>query len=99
MRCWWACGEEANPAALMHHSDKGSQYTSDKFQHFWKSQNMTRSTSRRGEFWYHAAMKSLFSTVTTERCARTVYQTSEQARADVFDYIERSTTRSENTRN
>ena len=34
-------------------------------------------------------MESFFSTLKTERCARTVYQTREQARADVFDYIER----------
>ena len=45
--------------------------------------------SRRGECWDNAAMESFFSTLKTERCARTVYRTREQARADVFDYIER----------
>jgi hypothetical protein len=44
--------------------------------------------SRRGECWDNAAMESFFSTLKTERCAQTVYQTREQARADVFDYIE-----------
>jgi putative transposase len=45
--------------------------------------------SRRGECWDNAAMESFFSTLKTERCARTVYRTRERARADVFDYIER----------
>jgi len=70
------------PAALMHHSDQGSQYTSDEFQQLLKSQNITCNMSRRGECWDNAAMESFFSKLKTERCARTVYQTREQARAD-----------------
>ena len=82
----WCRGK---PAALMHHSDQGSQYTSEEFQQLLKSQNITYSMSRRGECWDNAAMESFFSTLKTERCTRTVYLTREQARADVFDYIER----------
>ena len=63
------------------------QYTSDEFQQLLKSQNITCSMSRRGERWDNAAMESFFSTLKGERCARTVYRTREQARADVFDYI------------
>ena len=85
-----ALWRRGKPAALMHHSDQGSQYTSDEFQQLLKSQNITCSMSRRGECWDNAAMESFFSTLKTERCARTVYQTRAQARADVFDYIERS---------
>lgn len=84
-----ALWRRGKPAALMHHSDQGSQYTSDEFQQLLKSQNITCSMSRRGECWDNAAMESFFSTLKTERCARTVYGTREQARADVFDYIER----------
>jgi len=84
-----ALWRRGKPAALMHHSDQGSQYTSEEFQQLLKSQNITCSMSWRGECWGNAAMESLFSTLKTERCARTVYQTREQARADVFDYIER----------
>lgn len=64
-------------------------YTSDEFQQLLKSQNITCSMSRRGECWEDAAMESFSSTLKTERCARTVYQTRAQARSDVFDYIER----------
>jgi putative transposase len=45
--------------------------------------------SRRGECWDNAAMESFFSTLKTERCARTIYRTRREARADVLDYIER----------
>lgn len=84
-----ALWRRGKPTALMHHSDQGSQYTSDDFQQLLKSQNITCSMSRRGECWDNAAMESFFSTLKTERCMRTVYRTREEARADVFDYIER----------
>lgn len=86
LMAWWRRGR---PAALMHPSDQGSQYTSDEFQQLLKSQNITCSMSRRGECWNNAAMEIFFSTLKTGRCARTVYQTREQAKADVFDCIER----------
>jgi putative transposase len=44
-----ALWRRGKPAALMHHSDQGSQYTSDEFQQLLKSQNITCSMSRRGE--------------------------------------------------
>jgi len=48
------------------------------------------SMSRSGNVWDNAAMESFFSSLKTERTARTAYQTRNEARADVFDYIERS---------
>lgn len=44
--------------------------------------------SRAGEVWDNSAMESFFSSLKTERVARKVYRTREQARSDVFDYIE-----------
>jgi putative transposase len=75
--------------ALLHHSDQGSQYTSEHFQELLKAQGITCSMSRAGEVWDNSAMESFFSSLKTERTARKVYRTREQARADVFDYIER----------
>src|SRR5215213_2642932 len=46
------------------------------------------SMSRSGNVWDNAAMESFFSSLKTERTARKVYRTRDQARADVFDYIE-----------
>ena len=45
--------------------------------------------SRAGEVWDNSAMESFFSSMKTERVSRKTYRTREQARADVFDYIER----------
>lgn len=45
--------------------------------------------SRAGNVWDNSAMESFFSSLKTERTARKVYRTRDEARADVFDYIER----------
>ena len=50
---------------------------------------ITCSMSRSGNVWDNAAMESFFSSLKTERTARKVYRTRDDARADVFDYIER----------
>ena len=84
-----ALWRRGKPSSLMHHSDQGSQYTSDDFQQLLKAQGITCSMSRRGECWDNAAMESFFSSMKTERLSRKVYRTREEARSDVFDYIER----------
>jgi putative transposase len=66
-----------------------TQYTSEHFQELLKEQGITCSMSRAGEVWDNSAMESFFSSLKTERTARKVYRTREQARADVFDYVER----------
>jgi putative transposase len=50
---------------------------------------VTCSMSRSGNVWDNAAMESFFSSLKTERTARTVYRSRNDAKADVFDYIER----------
>ena len=75
--------------ALLHHSDQGSQYTSEQFQRLLSDNGITCSMSRAGNVWDNSAMESFFSSLKTERTARKVYRTRDEARADVFDYIER----------
>ena len=75
--------------ALLHHSDRGSQYTSEQFQRLMADHGVTCSMSRAGNVWDNAAMESFFSSLKTERTARKMYRTRDQAKADVFDYIER----------
>jgi putative transposase len=84
-----AVWRRGRPVALLHHSDQGSQYTSEHFQELLKEQGITCSMSRAGEVWDNSAMESFFSSLKTERTAKKVYRSREQARADVFDYIER----------
>jgi putative transposase len=75
--------------ALLHHSDRGSQYTSESFQRLLDELGVTCSMSRSGNVWDNAVMESFFSTLKTERTNRKHYGTRNAARADVFDYIER----------
>jgi putative transposase len=86
MMAVWRRGK---PMALLHHSDRGSQYTSEHFQGLLKDQGITCSMSRAGEVWDNSAMESFFSSLKTERTSRKVYRSRTDARSDVFDYIER----------
>ncbi|MER8805257.1 IS3 family transposase [Mesorhizobium sp. M0998] len=83
-----AIWRRGKPDSLLHHSDQGSQYTSEQFQRLMADHGITCSMSRSGNVWDNAAMESFFSSLKTERTARKVYRTRDDARADVFDYIE-----------
>ena len=84
-----AIWRRGKPDALLHHSDQGSQYTSEQFQRLMADNGVTCSMSRSGNVWDNAAMESFFSSLKTERIARKTYRTRNHARQDVFDYIER----------
>jgi len=84
-----AIWRRGKPASLLHHSDQGSQYTSEQFQRLLKDHGIDCSMSRAGEVWDNSAMESFFSSLKVERVDRKTYRTRNQARADVFDYIER----------
>jgi putative transposase len=86
MMAIWRRGK---PDALLRHSDQGSQYTSEQFQRLMADNGVTCSMSRSGNVWDNAAMESFFSSLKTERIARKTYRTRNQAKAEVFDYIER----------
>lgn len=57
--------------------------------HLPEKSGIVCSMSRSGNVWDNAAMESFFSSLKTERTARKAYQTRNEAKADVFDYIER----------
>jgi len=77
------------PDALMHHSDRGSQYTSEQFQRLMTDHGIACSMSRAGNCWDNAATESFFSSLKIERTARKTYRSRDEAKADVFDYVER----------
>ena len=84
-----AIWRRGKPDALLHHSDQGSQFTSEQFQRLMADNGVTCSMSRSDNVWDNAAMESFFSSLKTERIARKTYRSRNQARAEVFDYIER----------
>ncbi len=84
-----AIWRRGKPDALIHHPDRGSQYTSEQFQSLLAEARVTCSMSRSGNVWDNAAMENFFSPLKTERIAHKVFRTRDHARAEVFDYIER----------
>jgi putative transposase len=84
-----AIWRRGKPQQLMHHSDQGSQYTSEQFQRLLSELGVTCSMSRSGNVWDNSAMESFFSSLKTERVRGKIYATRTEAKADVFDYVER----------
>jgi putative transposase len=70
------------------HSDQGSQFTSMDWAAFLKHHNLEHSMSRRGNCHDNAVAESFFNLLKRERIRRKTYRTREEARQDVFDYIE-----------
>ncbi|EMC4384844.1 IS3 family transposase [Cronobacter sakazakii] len=70
------------------HSDQGSQYTSHEWQSFLKSHGLEGSMSRRGNCHDNAVAESFFRLLKRERIKKKIYGTREEARSDIFDYIE-----------
>ncbi len=70
------------------HSDQGSQYGSDDWIRFCDDNNLVTSMSRRGNCYDNAVAESFFGSLKKERIRRRIYRTREEARSDIFEYIE-----------
>ena len=73
---------------VMIHSDQGSQGSSSDWRSFLKANNLVASMSRRGNHHDNAVAESFFQLLKRERIKRKIYTTRQDARDDVFDYIE-----------
>ncbi len=73
--------------SVLFHSDRGCQYTSHGFQNELKRLNMIGSMSRKGNCWDNACSESFFHTLKTELIYRNHYKTRDNARIDIFEYI------------
>lgn len=82
----WQKGHD-RPSIL--HSDRGSQFTSHEYQKFLSDHNLISSMSAVGSCYDNAAAESFFGLLKRERVNRRRYLTRSEARADIFDYIER----------
>lgn len=76
------------PPGLIHHSDRGIQYASEAYRRALATANITPSMSRKGNCWDNAPMESFFHTLKTERVHHREYTTRDEARRDLFGYIE-----------
>lgn len=73
---------------LVHHSDRGSQYASHDYQKLLKAHKMICSMSRRGNCWDNAPVESFFHSLKTEMIYWEDFETREEARLKIFEWIE-----------
>jgi putative transposase len=73
---------------LIHHSDRGVQYASADYRAALHSTGIQASMSRRADCYDNAPMESFFHTLKTEQVYHQQYATREQAKSDIFAYIE-----------
>jgi len=73
---------------LLLHSDRGSQYASRLYQLLLVKHGILCSMSGKGNCWDNAVMESFYHTLKVELIYQNTYQTRNQARRDIFEYIE-----------
>jgi putative transposase len=76
------------PAGVIHHSDRGSQFGSLLVGRTLREAGIIPSMGRVGDPWDNALMESAIGTIKTELVRRHIFQSRDQARLAVFDYIE-----------
>jgi len=80
--------QDRQPAAgVLHHSDQGSQYTSDVYQTMLNDALVQCSMSRVGNCYDNAVIESFFATLKTE-CVTAPFPTRALARTTIFEYVE-----------
>jgi putative transposase len=85
---WMALGRRNPAGELMHHSDRGSQYTSLAYQSVLAQFQIQVSMSGKGDCYDNAMMESFFSSLKTECVHRQVYQSHAEAKLSIFEWIE-----------
>ena len=83
-----AVGQRHPRAGLIHHTDQGAQYRSRAYQQLVKATGLVASMSRKGNCYDNAVVESFFSTLKNELGLERVYHTREEARGEVFEFIE-----------
>ena len=73
---------------LIHHSDRGVQYASGDFQDLLKDNKATCSMSRKGNCWDNACVESFFGSLKNEWVRGEIYETFDDAKKAIFNYIE-----------
>jgi putative transposase len=83
-----ALQQQQPPPGLLHHSDRGVQYACTAYRSALEENDVICSMSRRGNCYDNAPMESFFSTLKRELVYHQDYQTRDEARRSIFEYIE-----------
>ena len=73
---------------VMHHTDRGSNYTCQEYQRKLADERMLSSMSRKAECYDNAVAESFFSTLKNELMWDNSFESHEQAQSAIFEYIE-----------
>ena len=73
---------------LIWHTDRGSQYASDSHRKILQQHGIEQSMSRKGDCWDNAVSESFFHTLKTELVHHCNFKTREEAKHQIFEYIE-----------
>jgi len=73
---------------ILTHSDRGSQYASDHYQRVLEKHGIQCSMSGVGQCWDNAPMESFFASLKKELVHHEDYQTREEAKTSLFEYVE-----------
>ncbi len=82
---WWS--RRPQKGQLIHHSDRGVQYASGAFRKLLETHGIEGSMSRKGDCWDNAVVESFFGSLKSERIHWRSYQSREEARDDIVEYI------------
>jgi putative transposase len=85
---WMALGRRQPVEELLHHSDRGSQYTSLVYQSVLAQFHIQVSMSGKGDCYDNAMLESFFSSLKTECVHQHAYQSRSEAQASIFEWIE-----------
>ena len=77
-----------NPKGVLFHSDRSVQYASKKFRRILRRYEFVQSMSRKGNCWDNAVVESFFSTLKSELIQGYRYPTRQEAKEEIFEYIE-----------
>lgn len=83
-----ALGRRRTAPGLIHHSDRGSQYTAAAHRRLLTSRGIVCSMSRRGNCWDNAVAESFFATLETELLVDLRGRNREEVEQEVFRYVE-----------
>jgi len=75
------------PRGTLIHSDQGSQFGSDAWRRFCRTNRLEPSMSRKGNCWDNAVVESFFASLKKERIKKMIYKNRDVAIADITDYI------------
>ena len=78
---------QRKPNGTINHSDQSSQYGSDDWRRFCRTNKLEPSMSRRGNCWGNAVAESVFSSLKMERIKKRIYKTRDFAIEDVSSWI------------